>query len=100
MNNPADCISIISLDLGQRVKLSLEKRARELGRLSVEVVWPGTVYLAGSVRSRYMRRLALETARHVAGVCHVIDGICVLRNQPNESAAPFLSIFWPGPELA
>ena len=99
MNNPADCIPIIPLDLRQRVKLSLEKRAPELGRLSVEVVWPGTVHLTGNVRSPYMRRVALETAGHVAGVWHVIDGIRVLRIEPSVPRydAPFLSIFSPAP---
>ena len=98
MNNPADCIPIIPLDLRQRVKLSLEKQSPELGRLSVEVVRPATVHLAGTVRSPYMRRVALETAGHVAGVCHVIDGIRMLRIEPSEPRyAPFLSIFSPAP---
>ena len=85
MNAPADCIRFVSLDLQQRVKLSLAHRNLELGRLSVEMSGPETIHLSKVVRLLRLQELAVATAKRVAGVRHVSDGIRILTIQTAEN---------------
>jgi hypothetical protein len=61
-------------ELQRRVKLHVAATRPELARLSV---WAhgSTVRLSGQVASFYLRQLALEAAKHVAGVQRVIDDL-------------------------
>jgi hypothetical protein len=63
--------------LAGEVKLSLVRKCREFGRLSVDATGPETVHLSGPLHSFYLRQLAVVTAKQVAGVRFVSDGIHV-----------------------
>lgn len=48
-----------------------------LREVSVDVIGPGIIHLSGSVRSFYLRQLAVSLARQMGGVQYVSDGIHV-----------------------
>ena len=67
---------IADKDLARRVKLCLCEKRPEFRKLSV---WAdsGMVRLSGEIGSYHLRQLAISIARHVAGVLHVSDDMCV-----------------------
>ena len=65
-------------DLQVRVSIALTLRQRRsLREINLEVA-DGVVQLEGNLPSYYDRQLALETARHVAGVRKVLDNLRVV----------------------
>ncbi len=61
-------------ELQRRVKLHVAATRTELAKVCVRA-HGGTVRLSGQVASFYLRQLALEAAKHVAGVQYVVDEI-------------------------
>jgi len=61
-------------DLAKAVQLFLNANRTGYRRI---IVWAekGTVSLSGSVRSFFLRQMAVVLARRVAGVRHVVDGL-------------------------
>src|SRR5687768_4382677 len=61
-------------ELQRRVKLHVSATRPELARIGVRAQG-GTVRLSGQVASFHLRQLALEAAKHVAGVQCVVDDL-------------------------
>ena len=61
-------------DLAKAVQLFLNANRTGYRRI---IVWAeeGTVSLSGSVRSFFLRQMAVVLAKRVAGVRHVVDGL-------------------------
>lgn len=74
-------MSPLDADLAKRVGLALVAKWMELRNVDV---WAdrGSVRLAGTVKSFYVRQLAVSLARHVAGVVEIIDELEVESEQP------------------
>lgn len=72
--NPALDIPLASLDadIAEKVGLCLKGIRGGFQRIGVSVTC-GTVRLSGLVGSFYLRQLAIETTKHLAGVRRVID---------------------------
>jgi len=63
-----------SEELRQRIVLHLAACRQDLASLTV-LVADGTVTLRGELPTFFLRQLAVERARHVAGVCQLVDEI-------------------------
>lgn len=73
----ATTFPVSDLGLVHRVQMAMNQKDQRLTSVVVDATGPEIVHLSGRVRSFHLRQLAVSTARHVAGVRHVSDGIQV-----------------------
>lgn len=63
--------------LADNVQARITQCDQRLREVSVDVTGPGIIHLSGTVRSFYLRQLAVSLSRQMGGVHHVSDGIQV-----------------------
>lgn len=77
-------LPILEYDLCQRVELFLRGRNRDFANIAVHDE-EGVLHLTGQVPTYYLRQIALECAKRVAGARNVIDELRVPNRQAVKS---------------
>jgi hypothetical protein len=85
--NPPTLDSFSNEELSQRVTLFLASCRPELGEVDV-LANDGVVYLRGMLPTYFRRQLAVERARHVAGVRLLIDQIAIPEHPGENNRLP------------